>query len=75
MNAQLGTRPAPSKISFARECFVEVGRQTVFVVANPTGWGTPARFESRELAENFARVRRLEVTTESEAILQRIKWA
>lgn len=70
----LGPRPSdPSKISFARECFVADGERVRFVVCLLAP-NYPAKFDSREDAEAFARARRATVTESRSIIWKRVRW-
>lgn len=69
------TRPAdPSKISFARDCFVQDGEEVYWTTSNPTGWGYPVRHATREAAENYARRRRHEVQEVRTPRMRRVRW-
>jgi hypothetical protein len=69
----LGPRPAAHLISFAAECFEQVGSESVYTVtlAAPS---YPKQFSTMAEAQAFARTVGRSVTTSDRQILRRIRW-
>lgn len=73
-NTDPGPRPSdPSKISFARECFVADGEHVEYMVCRLAP-NYPARFATRDEAEAFARVRRGTVSEHRSTKMRRVRW-
>jgi hypothetical protein len=71
-----GPRPSdPREISFARDCFVQDGTRTEYVVpAAPGSTAYPRAFDDRADAEAWARKTRQPVRERAVPIMRRIKW-
>ena len=70
----LGPRPSnPEEISFADECFAIDGCREEFVVVLSAP-SYPAKFDTREAAEAFARKTGRVVTVRSKPIRRRVRW-
>lgn len=74
MQNELGPKPAGNKISFAPDCFVKVSERPVWTVANPTGWGYPAKVYSESEAKEIAAKKGWQISEGVEAVMQRVKW-
>ena len=76
MSTTLPARPAdPSKISFARDCFVD-GEETVsYLVSRSALYSGPARFSDRAAADAFAKMTGRDVQTQRSRKQVRVRWA
>lgn len=69
-----GCRPEPSKISFAAECFVPSAEVVEFYVLRSALHPGPARFDSREAAEAYARRLGRSVREHRYTAKKRVRW-
>lgn len=71
----LGPRPKnPAEISFAPECFRQVGTRTEYSVARSAIHSGPAVFTDPGDAARFARATGRPVTSYQVAIRERVSW-
>ena len=71
-----GPRPKdPREISFAPECFIEVGQRVEYVVLpNKGSTSHPEHFATREKAETRGRRLNRRVIALSTPIMKRVRW-
>ena len=70
----LQKKPAnPAMISFASECFRQVGTKVEYIVLNRTGAGYPRVYASLAEAE-AARSGTQEIVARQVPVMERIKW-
>lgn len=72
MNANLNNRPSADKISFAPECFAQVGIEETFSVV--TGFPNVKRFTTLADAEAYSTKTGLPVSVGTQPIMRRIRW-